>query len=83
VVQDEIQLLRHEPVVPCQQPGDFIEDGAGLANPKGIPAQNPRLRGTSYLGCGYPRSHKPQRGCGTAAGDEGHNPVGVGDVFNG
>ena len=32
VIQDEIQLLRREPVVPCQHRIDFIEDGLGLSD---------------------------------------------------
>jgi len=33
-------------------------------NPKGVPAQSPRLRGTSYLGKRSGAFSQPQRGCG-------------------
>src|SRR5438067_2345901 len=34
------------------------------ANPKGIPAQSPGLRGTSYPGNSRATGHLPRRGCG-------------------
>src|SRR5258708_1989126 len=35
-----------------------------VANPNGIPASSPGLRGTSYPGSASNRSHQPQWGCG-------------------
>ena len=55
VVQDEIQLLLHELVVPRQHRVYFVEEDSGLANPNGIRAPSSRLRGASYLGKQNPR----------------------------
>ena len=39
-----------------------------LANPNGIGASSPGLRGTSYPGSGQGRHRQPQRGCGCGRG---------------
>jgi len=49
----------------------------GKSNPKGILAQSPGLRGTSYPENEGADETQPQRGCGKPLTPHGHNPVGV------
>ena len=58
-------------------------EGHWQVNPKGIPAQSPRLRGTSYLGETSSGNSPTPTGLWLLRAQPRRNPVGVGSLFCG